>query len=109
MESSGRDSSLLHYLPTLPSSIIHVIHLDYSSEAQAELMKCKALSRVLCDDPLTTNANKCILVAREAALYTFVGNYTGHVLTHCSTSLSQGINSPRRITQSLGEKATQSL
>lgn len=106
-QSDGRDTSLMHYLPSLSPSIIRVIHLEYSEEAQAELLKCKALSWVLTEDGLATNANKCILISREAALYAFASNYTGHVLCHCAAFISEGVTDPSVIASSLGEKATQ--
>lgn len=107
VQTDGRDASLTHYLPSLSPSFIRVIHLEYSEEAQAELIKCKALSGILTEDGLANNANKCILISREAAMYTFAGNYTGHVLSHCATAMSKGVTNPSVIANSLGEKATQ--
>ena len=76
-KSEGRDASLWHYLPNLRVDIVRVFHTDYSETAFAELLKCKALSVVLSDEPLASNINKCILVGREAALYCFTNNHRG--------------------------------
>lgn len=109
-KSEGRDASLWHYIPALRADIVKVFHLDYSESAYAELLKCKALSAVLSEDPLASNINKCILVAREAALYCFTGKHPGSVLSHCALSQAQGINEPSDIFQSLGQKpASRSL
>ena len=100
--SSGRDSSLWHYLPCFNSDVMRVVHLDYSSEAVAELAKCKALSACLCDDPLTLNANKCILVSRDAAVLTFGGHYSGNLLATCALALGSGEEDPAKIAQRIG-------
>lgn len=99
--SKGKDSSLWHYLPRLSPSILRVVHLDYTEEAPAEMAKCKALSGVLCEDPLTSNAYKCILVSREAAIWAFAGNHTGIVLGRCGLSLGQGVSSPKAIVNTI--------
>lgn len=101
--SEGRDTSLWNYIPSLNPSIVRVFHLEYSEEAHAELAKCKILSSYLCEDPLTSNANKCILVNREAALYTFAGKYAGTLLQRCAHSLALGIDDPKAIVESLGK------
>ena len=80
--------------------------MDYSETASAELLKCKALSVVLFDEPLASNINKCILVGREAALYCFTGKHPGSILGHCALSQAQGINNPSDIVQNLGQKPT---
>ena len=103
-KSEGRDASLWHYLPNLRADIVRVFHTDYSEIAFAELLKCKALSGVLSDEPLASNINKCILVGREAALYCFTGKHRGSILGHCALSQAQGINDPNDIVQSLGQK-----
>ena len=61
VSGEGRDNSLWHYLHQLNPSIIRVFHTDYSEDAHANLVKCKALSGILCEDPLASNANRCIL------------------------------------------------
>ena len=103
-KSEGRDASLWHYLPNLRANIVRVFHTDYSETTFAELLKCKALSAVLSDEPLASNINKCILVGREAALYCFTGKHRGSILGHCALSQAQGINDPNDIVQSLGQK-----
>ena len=105
--SEGRDTSLMHYIHSLSPSILRVFHLDYSEDSHAEILKCKVLSNILCEDPVANNANKCILVNRDAALYVFAGSYTGHILSHCAASMSQGVNCPRTITDTIGKKAIQ--
>ena len=103
-KSKGRDASLWHYLPNLRADIVWVFHTDYSETASVELLKCKALSAVLSDEPLASNINKCILVGRKAALYCFTGKHRGSILGHCALSQAQGINDPNDIVQSLGQK-----
>ena len=100
----GQDASLWHYLPNLRADIVRVFHLDYSETASTKLLKCKALSAVLSEEPLASNINKCILVAREDALYCFTGKHLGSILGHCALSQTQGINDPSDIVQSLGQK-----
>ena len=75
--------------------------MDYSQDAHAKLVKCKALSGLLCDNPLTLNINKCILVSREAAMWSFTANYPHALLGRTALSLAQGINSPQTITDNL--------
>ena len=103
-KSEGRDAALWHYIPRLRADIVRVFHLDYSEIAHAELLKCKAFSALLAEDPLSSNINKCIMVAREAALYCFTGKHPGSILGHCAISQAQGVNEPGEIIQSLGEK-----
>lgn len=107
VSSAGRDTSLWYYLPRLDPSIIRVFHTDYTEEARGELLMSKALSGLLCVDPIASNANKCILVNREAALWAFAGNYPHGLLGHCALSLSQGINDPLAISDNLGRKSLQ--
>ena len=95
ISSEGRDNSLWQYLHQLDPSIVRVFHMDYSQDAHAKLVKCKALSGLLCDYPLTLNINKCILVSREAAMWAFTTNYPHALLGRTSLSLAQGINSPQ--------------
>lgn len=83
--------------------------MEYSDEARAELAKCKALSITLCDSPLTSNANKCILVSREAALYSFAASYTEHVLTRAAASLFKGESNPSAVASTLGNRGTPSI
>lgn len=79
--------------------------MDYNEEASAELVKCKALSGILCEEPLANNANKCILVSREAALWTYAGNYPHGLLGRCALSLAKGIDSPQTIVSNLEKKS----
>ena len=103
-KSEGRDAALWHYIPSLRADIVRVFHLDYSEIAHAEILKCKALSAVLAEDPLASNINKCIMVAREAALFCFTGGkHPGFILGHCAISQAQGVHEPGGICQSLGE------
>ena len=105
--SQGRDSALRHYLPKLSPSILKVFHVDYNAEAEGDLVICKALSSVLCENSLTSNANKCILVKREAALFAFGSNYTGRIMAQCALAASQGIEDAQQIAERLGDSATQ--
>lgn len=90
-QATGRDSSLWHYLRCFNSQVLRVAHLDYDAEAFAEISICKALSASLCDEPLNPSANKCILVSRDAAVYTFCGKFEGQVLSKCVVALSRGV------------------
>lgn len=101
--SEGRDTALWHYLHAFSSGVIKVIHLNFSTDGHADLLKAKALSQILCQDPITSNANKCILVERQSALYTFGGSYPGSILSRSAISLALGINSPSAIAASLGQ------
>lgn len=83
--------------------------MEYSDEAHAELAKAKVLSMALSEHPLTTNANKCILVNREAALYIFAGGYTEHVLTRAAASIFKGESNPSAIASTLGGKGIESI
>ena len=103
-QSSGRDSSLWHYLPCFNAQVLRVVHLEYDEEAIGELAVCKALSTSLCDEPLAQNANKCILVSREAAVYTFAGKFEGHVLSRCALSLSRGVEEHKSIVDTIGQE-----
>ena len=96
-KSEGRDAALWNYIPSLRATIVRVFHLDYSEIAHPELLKCKALSAVLAADPLASNINKYIMVAREAALYCFMGKHPGSILGHCAISQAQGVNEPSEI------------
>ena len=77
--------------------------MNFSTIGVAELLKAKALSHTLCEDPLTSNANKCILVNRKSALFTFAGSYPGSVLSRSAISLALGNTSATAICESLGE------
>ena len=103
-KSEGQDASLWHYLPNLRANIVRVFHMDYSEIAFAKLLKCKALSAVLSEEPLASNINKSIFVGREATLYCFTGKHRGSILGHCALSQGQGINDSNDIVQSLGQK-----
>ena len=105
--SQGRDSALTYYLPKFSPSILKVFHVDYNTEAEGDLVICKALSSVLYESSLTSNANKCILVKREAALYAFGSNYTGRIMAQCALAASQGIEDAQQIVERLGDSATQ--
>ena len=105
--SQGRDAALSYYLPKLSPSIIRVFHVDYNTEGEGDLVICKALSSVLCESSLTGNANKCILVKREAALYAFGSNYTGRIMARCALAASQGIEDAQQIAEQLGDSAIQ--
>ena len=48
----GQYASLWHYLPNLRANIVRVFHMDYSETAFVEILKYKALSVVLSEDPL---------------------------------------------------------
>ena len=77
--------------------------MNFSTNGHAELLKAKALSHTLCQDSLTANANKCILVNRKSALFTFGGGHPGTVLSRSAISLALGETSPIAIAGSLGE------
>lgn len=83
--------------------------MEYSDEAHAELAKSKVLSMALCDHPLTSNANKCILVYRQAAMYTFGGGYIEHVLTRTGASVFKGKTNPSAIASTLGTKGIECI
>lgn len=100
--STGRDSSMWHYLRHFNSEVVRIVHMEYSDEAAAELLKCKVLSASLCEDPITLNANKCILISRQAAIYTFGGKYQGHLLSRCAVALAAGAEDPAAILPSIG-------
>ena len=76
----GRDAALAHYLGQAPGQIV-VFHSKFSSSGQSELLKCKALSRVIGHSNINRNADKVILVHRAAALNAFVANIHGMALT----------------------------
>lgn len=103
-QTLGRDSSLWHYLRCFNSQVLRVVHVDYCAEAVAELSVCKALSASLCDEPLNPSANKCILVSREAALYTFAGRFEGQVLSKCAVALGRGVTDPKMILPTIGQE-----
>ena len=65
------DASLWHNLPSLRYNFVWVFHLDYSKTSPSNLLKCKALSTILLEDPLVSNVNKCIVVSWEATTYCF--------------------------------------
>ena len=81
-----------------------VVHNDFSRDANVELKKCKAFCGILWEDPLTTNANKCILIHKQAAICTFAKKYKRHVLSRCALLLSQNIDNPSLITDRIGEE-----
>ena len=87
----------------LSPEYIRVIHMNFSTNGHAELPKAKALSHTLCQDPLMANANKCILVNRKSALFTFGGSYPGTVLSCSAISLALQNTSAAAIAGSLGE------
>ena len=101
--STGRDSALWHYLPYFNDTLVRVAHMEYSENGHAELLKAKALSGILSEDSLTLNANKVILVNREAALYSFCGKKEDGILAHCALSLGAGIEDNKKIANTLGE------
>ena len=77
--------------------------MNFSTNAHAELLKAKALSHTLCQEPLMANANKCIRVNRKSALFTFGGSYLGIMLSCSTISLALGNTSATAIAKSLGE------
>lgn len=97
----GRDSALWHYLPSFSPSVLRVFHTEYTEEAHAELAKCKALSGILAEHSIAKNANKCILVSREAAMWAYARNHTGILLGHCGLSLAQRVDSTQAIVSSI--------
>ena len=103
--SSGRDSALWRYLPYFNSSIIRVAHLDFSNNGHAEILKCRALSGVLCEESIIANVNKVILVNRQAALYCFCGKKEDSILAQCGLSLDRGVKDPKMILNTLGESS----
>ena len=60
---------------------IVVFHSKFSPRGQSELLKCKALSRVIGHSNINRNADKVILVHRAAALNAFAANIHGMALT----------------------------
>ena len=76
----GRDAALAHYLGQAPGQIV-VFHSKFSPRGQSELLKCKALSRVIGHSNINRNADKVILVHRAAALNAFAANIHGMALT----------------------------
>ena len=103
IDLEGRDSSLRHYLPKIPPHVLRVFHCKYTDEAEGEIMKCKILSKAMSKNPLSANADKCILVNRMAAIFSFASAYTGHVLSRCAQSLVKGIDDPAQIASTLGK------
>ena len=87
----------------LSPEYMRVIHMNFSTNGHAGLLKAKALSHTPCQDPLTANANKCILVDRKSALFTFAGSYPRIVLFRSANSLGLGNTLPSAIARSLGE------
>ena len=77
--------------------------MNFSTNGHAELLKAKALRHTLYQDSLMANANKCILVNRKSALFTFGGSYPGTVLSRSAISLALGNTSATAIAESLGE------
>ena len=76
----GHDAALAHYLGQGPSQTV-VFHSKFSLRRQSELLKCKALSRVIGHSNINRNADKVILVHRAAALNAFAANIHGMALT----------------------------
>ena len=100
----GKDSLLWHYMWCFNKQVVlWVVHNKFSSDANAKLEKCKAFSGFLCEYPLITNANKCILVQRQDAIHTFVGKYKGHILSRCALLLSQNIDNASLLADRIGE------
>ena len=75
----SRDAALAHYLGQAPSQIV-VFHSKFSPRGQSELLKCKALSRVIGHSNINRNADKVILVC-AVALNAFATNIHGMALT----------------------------
>ena len=76
----GRDTALAHYLGQAPGQIV-VFHSKFSPGGQSELLKCKALSRVIGHSNINRNVDKVILVHRSVALNAFAANIHGMALT----------------------------
>ena len=83
----GRDAALAHYLGQAPGQIV-VFHSKFSPRGQSELLKCKALSRVIGHSNINQNADKVILVHRVAALNAFAANIHGMALIASAKVLS---------------------
>ncbi len=68
------------------------------------MYKCRALSAILAHHPLALNAHKCILVNREAAIYSFGDKGAGAFLGYCGLSIGQGITRKEDIVARIGDK-----
>ena len=67
------------YLGQAPGQIV-VFHSKFSPRGQSELLKCKALSRVIGHFNINRNADKVILVHCSATLNAFTANIHGMAL-----------------------------
>ena len=70
-EGEGKGAALWHYLSRFNANSIWVVHMDFSTDAHAEIWKCRALSAILAEEPLAQNSHKCILIDREVTIYSF--------------------------------------
>ena len=103
-EGEGKDVALWHYLPIFNADMIWVVHMDFSAEAHAEMWKYRALSAVLAEEQMAHNTHKCILVNREAAIYSFGDKEAGSILGFCDLSLGQNISDAKDIVLRIGDK-----
>lgn len=71
-----------------------VFHSKYSLGGATELLKCKALSRVIGHVDITRNANKVILINHKAPLNAFGGNIHGMALMATAKALAMDVDSP---------------
>ena len=106
-EGEGKDAALWHYLPSFNANMIWVVHMHFSAEAHAEMWKCRALSAVLAEEPMAHNNHKCILVNREAAIYSFGDKEAGSILGFCGLSLGQNISDAKDIALRIGDKPSE--
>ena len=84
--------------------MIQVVHMHFSAEAHAEMWKCRALSAVLAEEPMAHNNHKCILVNREAAIYSLGDKEAGSFLGFCGLNLGQNISDAKYIALRIGDK-----
>ena len=103
-EGEGKDAALWHYLPSFNANIIWVVHMDFLEDAHAKFWKCRELSAVLWRKSLAQNSHKCILVNREAAIYSFGDKKVGSILGFCGLSLGKGISDAKAIALHIGDK-----
>ena len=78
--------------------------MHFLAEAHAEMWKCRALSVVLAEEPMAHNNYKCILVNREAAIYSFGDKEAGSILGFCGFTPGPNISDTTDIALRIGDK-----
>ena len=106
MGNLGKNSSLGQYLKSLSYPSFLVLHSSFSNDnAELPLMTLKTLSRYLGGVPIRWNADKIMLLEKQAALTIFgqgpgvYGLRSRYFLTQAAYGLASGIRDPDQLVE----------